>query len=422
MTTPLDQWKAAVECGDSNAVRSLFANHPDLSDHVNALIFAFDSSAIFCSRSNIELVDLLLEHGADINQKTGWSAGGFGILEDVAPDVAQPLIERGAIVDIWAAVGLNDMDQVRELLAQDPSLITGLGGDGRHPLHYARDVVMVDFLISHGADVNARCVDHGSTPLQYLIQNHDLVFRLLDHGAQPDIFMAAYWGSITHAKNCIAADQDCCNDRLGQGEWTNLGKGDIYKWTIDHDTTPFQVTRSRGHVELVDFISQHASPTTKLTDAIWQGDSVAVDTICAEHESALDRLISEDPAAMSRAAWWCNPGAVELMLTLGFDPHQVGVHNSSPLDRAAFHGYADIIELLLRHDPAPPIHSKNEFGGTPLAACLYGLSHGWETGHPQNHVRAARLLIDAGSVMNDRFLGWGNFETDQLIKERLAKE
>ncbi len=421
MTTPLDQWKAAVERGDCKAVRSLFTNHPELSVHVDALIFAFDSSAIFCCRHNIELVDLLLEHGADINRKTGWGAGGFGILEGVTPDIAAPLIERGAVVDIWAAVGLNDMQRAHELLEEDPSLVTSRGGDGKHPLHSAQDVEMVDFLVGRGADVNARCVDHGSTPLQYLIQNREVVFRLLDHGAEPDIMMAAYWGSITQARNCIAADPDCCNARLGQGEWTNLSKGDIYKWTIEHDTTPFQVARSRSHAGLVDFISRHASPATRLTDAIWQGDRVAVDTICAENEDVLDRLISQDPAAMARAAWWCNPGAVELMFTLGFDPHQVSVHDSTPLDRAAFHGYADIIELLLGHDPNPPIHKKNEFGGTPLAACLHGLNHGWETGHQRDHVRTARLLIEAGSVVSEEFLGWGNSETDQLIRERLFK-
>jgi len=402
------------------AIATRFANHSELSDQVNAQIFAFDSSAIFCSRSNVELVDLLLEHGADINQKTSWGAGGFGILEDLTPDVAGPLIERGAIVDIWPAVGLNDKQRVRELLEQDPSLITSPGGDGKHPLHYAQDVEMIDFLVENGADVNARCDDHGSSALQYLVRNRDLVFRFLDHGAEPDIFMAAYWGSIPHAKNCIAADPDCCNARMGEGNWTNLGNGDIYKWRIGHDTTPLQVARTRGHADLVDFISQHASPMTNLADAVWRADRVVVDTVCAEYEGVLDRLISEDPTAMCRAAWSYNPSAVELMLALGFDPHQVGVHDSSPLDRAAFHGYANIVELLLLHDPAPTIHSKNEFGGTPLAASLYGLNHGWKTGHPQDHVATVHLLIEAGSAVNEQLLGWGNSETDQLIRESLA--
>ncbi len=407
--------------GDTASVRALFAAHPELDGNVDDRIFAFDSSAIFCARKNLDLVDLLIEHGADINQKTGWGAGGFGILEGLETDAAQPLIESGAIVDIWAAVGLNDTKQTHELLDRNPSQIAAPGGDGKHPLHYARDVQMVDFLVDCGADLNARCVDHGSTPLQYLIKDRDIVQRLLDHGAVPDIYMAAYWGDLDQAKHCVDADPACCDARLGDGEWTNLGKGDIYKWTIEHDATPLQVARARGHDDLVAFMMCHASPKWKLTDAIWQGDRAAVDAICAQHASARDDLIASDPAALTRAVWWYYPDAVKLLLELGFDPHQTGVHASSPLDRAAFHGYADIIEMLLTHDPEPPVHGKNEFGGTPLGASLYGLNNGWKTGHPQDHVKSARLLIEAGSAVSEGYLGMGNAETDALIRDRLAR-
>jgi len=421
MTTPLGDWKAAIERGDTEAVRALFTRYPELSDQVNAKIFAFDSTAIFCGRNNVELVDILLEHGADINEKTGWEAGGFGILEDLPFAMAQPLIERGAVVDIWAAVSLNDKEQAVELLQQDPKLIISRGGDGKHPLHYARDIEMVDLLVSHGGIVDARCIDHGSTPLQYLIENHDVVFRLLEHGARPDIFMAAYWGATVQANQCITAAPDCCNARLGSGVWTHHGMGDIYKWTIGHDATPLQVARRRQHPNFVDFILRHASPKTILTDAIWNGDRAAVDKVCRLNVDVVSQLIANDSAAMSRAAWEYNFPAVATMLDLGFDPHKVGVHDSSPLDRAAFHGYADIIDLLLRHDPDPPIHGKNEFGGTPVEACLHGLRHGWKTGHPQDHVESVRLLIEAGSTVSERLLGHGNSMTDQLIKQRLAR-
>lgn len=421
MTISLDRWKTAIERGDVKAVRSLFDRYPELADTVDAKIFAFDSSAIFCSRSNIEMVDLLLKHGADINAKTGWEAGGYSILEGVTPDVAQPLIKRGAIVDIWAAVGLDNMERVQELLEQDSSLITAPGGDGVHPLHYARNVKMVDYLVSIGADVNARCVDHGSTPLQYLIQDQDVVFRLLDHGAEPDIFVAAYLGVDSLVKKIVAADPECCNARLGAGEWTHLGKGDIYNWKIGHDMTPAEAARSQGHADVAALILQLASPSIQLADAIGRGDTKTADTIMAEHKDALGSLIAEDPTAMARAAWVNNLGAVELMLTLGFDPHQTGVHDSTPLDRAAFQGYAEIIELLLRHDPNPPLHKRNEFGGAPLGACLFGMNHGWDTGQAKDHTKSVRLLIEAGSAVSEQMLGIGNVETDKLIKERLVR-
>ncbi len=419
MTVPLDQWKAVVEHGDVVSARDLLDQHPDLVGQVNAQIFAFDSSAIFACRHNIEMVDLLLENGADINAKTGWPAGGFGILEGIEPEVAEPLIARGAVVDIWAAVSLDKLERVRELLRQTPQLVTAGGGDGVHPLHYARNVAMIDFLVANGADVNARCVDHGSTPLQYLIQDEVLVRRLLDHGAAPDIFMAAYWGDTSIVETCHRTDPECCNVRMGAGEWTNLGKGDIYKWKIGHDFTPMDAARSLGHLDVAASILSLSSPTTKLFDAIWQADEATAEAIATANPATLAGLIEEDPAAMCRAAWENKVGVVSLLMKLGFDPHQTGVHDSTPLDRAAFHGYTDVIKLLLRQDPKPPLHNLNEFGGTPLGASLFGMKHGWDTGHARNHVEAARLLIEAGSAVSEQMLGAGNLETDALIRDHL---
>lgn len=419
MRAPIDRWKAAIEQCDVDAVRDLFEQNRELVAEVNSKVFAFDSAAIFVCRHNIEMVDLLLHHGADINSKTGWAAGGFGILEGIEPELAGPLIERGAIVDIWAAVSLDKMDRVQALLNDAPHLITAGGGDGVHPLHYARSVEMIDVLVARGADVNARCTDHGSTPIQYLVQHEDLVQRLLAHGAKPDIFMAAYWGDASIIDACHKTDPECCNVRLGAGDWTHDGNGDIYKWKIGHDFTPVDAARSQGHSKAVDLILTLSSPAARLSDAIWQADDATAKAIDNSDPATLARLIEEDPAAMCRAAWENKIEVVALMLGLGFDPHRTGVHDSSPLDRAAFHGYAEVVELLLHRDPKPPLHKQNEFGGTPLSACLFGMAHGWDTGHERDHVETTRLLIEAGSAVSENMLGAGTSETDAMIKEKL---
>ena len=49
-----------------------------------------------------------LRYGADLNLKSEWWAGGFGLLEHgCTPEQAAPLIARGAIVDIFAAAHLG---------------------------------------------------------------------------------------------------------------------------------------------------------------------------------------------------------------------------------------------------------------------------------------------------------------------------
>ena len=413
----LKKWIDAVMRGDVADVRRLFANHPELRAHVNEPHFPFDSSSVFQCRDHLEMVDVLLENGADLNQKTRWWAGGFGVLEGATIEVAEPLIARGATVDIWAAVSLNRLDRVADLLDEDPDLITARGGDGKQPLHYAMSVEMVDLLVARGADVNARDVDHESTPAQYLVKNEPVVRRLLKRGAEADIFMAAALGDVAIARICVRQDADCTSSRLGTGEWHNDAGGHIYNWTLGHDLTPLDVAHDKGHERVFDFLRRHSSDDSLLYYFIWNGDVDASRELAATRPQAVARLRESDPGMVARAAWWYRPVTVELLLEFGFDRHAVGVHNSTPLDRAAFHGYADIVAKLLDGDPKPPLEFRNEFGGTPLDACLYGAFHGWKTGHPQNHERVVRALVAAGSVIDPSWVPTGRADLDAALRE-----
>ncbi|MBT8399020.1 MAG: hypothetical protein KJO98_00970 [Rhodothermia bacterium] len=415
MTEPeskLSLWMTAVSRGDVAEVRALFNRHPELAEHVNEPLFAFDSPALFACRDNLELVDLLIEHGADLNKKTDWWAGGFGIIEGVDASIARPLIERGAIVDIWAAVALDDLERVEELLDGDPGLVRARGGDGKHPIHYAASPKMVDLLVDRGADVNAKDIDHESAPVQYLVNNEPVVRRLLEYGAAPDIFLAAALGDVKMAKHCLALDPSALEARLGSDGW----EGHIYNWTLDHDLTPHDVALERGHTSVLEMLLAHSSSERRLAFAAWQGDEPAVLELVRTNPDIIDRLMRLEPAMMAQAAWWYRPDAVRMLIDLGFDPHLTGVHESTPLDRAAFHGYSDIIEILLDADPEPPVSLRNEFGGTPLSTCVYGSINGWDTGHPRDHVASARLLIEAGCSFSSAWLPTGNDEIDALLE------
>jgi ankyrin repeat protein len=107
------------------------------------------------------------------------------------------------------------------------------------------------------------------------------------------------------------------------------------------------------------------------------------------------------------------------MLELGFDPHVTGEHLSTPLDRASFHGYADIVTTLLELDPNPPLTRKNEFGAIPLRTCIYGSVNGWKTGFAQDHARTVSLLLEAGSPLDQTMLPTGNDALDAVMREWL---
>ena len=329
--------------------------------------------------------------------------------------VRRLLDERGATIDIWSAVSLDRLHDARRLLDEDPTRINAPGGDGKHPLHYAKSVAMVDLLVERGADVNARDVDHTSTPLQYLIENEPVARRLILQGAEVDIFAAAALGDMELVNACIAADPSATDARLGCSPWTNDAGGLIYNWTLGHDLAPHDVARKRRHEPVLQRLIQASSPQRQLTDAIWNGDEVRVRQVIEQHRNVQQQLNDDDRQMLARAAWSYRPAAVRLMLQLGFDPHVRGVHDSTPLDRASFHGYADIVEMLLQHDPNPPLEQKNEFGGTPLGACLHGLCHGWKTGHPQDHHRTVLLLLNASAMIAKNTTPTGNPEIDRVL-------
>ena len=149
----LARFKAAVGRGDAAAVTQLLDAEPVARANVNAPLFAFDGRPIAAARHHPAVVDVLLTHGADINLRSGWWAGGFGVLDGADPATAAFLISRGAVVDIWAAAHLDRADRAAELLDVDPTLVNAPGGDGGRPLHFAASVGMVDLLLDRGAEV-----------------------------------------------------------------------------------------------------------------------------------------------------------------------------------------------------------------------------------------------------------------------------
>src|SRR6187200_2072506 len=97
--TPVDQFVAALHAQDVERVRVLLEQHQEVRAAVNSPIGHFDGRPVAAAARNLPLLDLLLAHGADINLKSAWWAGGFGILEsDLTPAQAAALIARGATV------------------------------------------------------------------------------------------------------------------------------------------------------------------------------------------------------------------------------------------------------------------------------------------------------------------------------------
>jgi len=419
--SPIELFDIAVREGDPQSARELLEKNADVRARINEPRFDFDSPAIHQAKRNLPLVDVLLEHGADINARSTWWAGGFGILEsNLTVEEAKPLIERGAKLTPWAAASLGLYDEVRSILEADPASVNRPGGDGKTMLHCAATRAIAELLLDNGADLRARDVDHGSTPLQYLIADEEIARFLAARGGEVDIFAAARMGDRSLVERNLRDNPRCAESRVNKPPFSAPG-GHIYGWTLGFDLTPADVARKFGHPEVAEFIVSQLSPKARILDALWCGDRERAHRELALHPFSAKDLEPDARGLMAAAAWWYRPETVRLMLELGFDPHVPGMHRSTPLDRASFHGYADIAAMLLSLDPHPPLEQLNEFGGIPLNACVHGSLHGWETGHPQDHVRTLTLLLEAGSSFEPAMLPTGNDELDRVIRAWLKR-
>src|SRR5256885_8363919 len=116
---PINLCKRAISKNDAALMAQVLQQHPELKSRINDPVGPFDSPVIIHVRSR-EMLDVLLAAGADINARSRWWAGSFGLLDTAKPDLAGYAIERGAIVTAHAAARLSMLDKLRELISANP--------------------------------------------------------------------------------------------------------------------------------------------------------------------------------------------------------------------------------------------------------------------------------------------------------------
>ena len=232
---PLELFKDAFHADDAVLFAKLLERYPAIKARLNEPIGPFDSPVIIHAKSRA-MLDVLLAAGADINGRSRWWAGGFGVLDSAPPELAAYAIERGAVVDVHAAARLGLTERLRELLEADPSLAHARGGDGQTALHFAANVAIADLLLEHGADPDVRDVDHESTPAQWMLGERTEVARfLVRRGCWTDLLLAAAVGDLALVRRNLDADPACIHLRVDDAHFPKANPrsgGTIYQWTI----------------------------------------------------------------------------------------------------------------------------------------------------------------------------------------------
>lgn len=355
----------AVKSGRVDDVRRLLDDEPRLTELIDQPFFSFGTPAIVVARNDRAMLELLLDHGADINAR---SAHDFGVLDDASTEIAAWLIERGAIVTIHVAAALGMHDRVRELLAQNADLVHARGGDGRTALHGAADARMVDLLVDHGADIDARCEDHASTPLQYLINETEIARRLIERGAHADILVAAALGDIDLIQAELARCPTGIHARNHQHGYEPVRPGSITSWKIGFKLSPHQAAHKYGHADAFEYLMSVSPAAEQLINACLCGQDDRARAIAADHPDLVAGLAERDRTRFADAAWCGNLPAARLMLELGFDPDTPYDEGPAIMGACLFGNHA-MIRLLLDHDA--DISWKNDYGSDALGTTVW---------------------------------------------------
>ncbi len=404
---------AAVRGGDRETVQALAVRNPALLARFSKSDFDAPLLNLAAGRNDFPMVCLLVELGVDVNARSTWWAGGFGALDFTNEQISDWLIAHGAILTPHAAARLGKVEELRKMLEANPGLVRERGGDGQFPLHFAKTPEVVDLLVDAGADLEARDLDHHGTALQFRILDEDVRKALLRRGAQPDIFSAVIEDDPIAVAQLLERDPEAPDRKTtspGNPQIPQAPGGHIYLYQLGA-LQPHQVAFGHGRNQAWVELWERAEDPKRLAMAAWAEDREAAIKLTLRTPELASRLSRADLEMLPDAAWERRVGAVRLMLELGWPVDAVQGEHSSAVDRAAFHGFDDVIEAVLPFHPN--LAQRNTYGGTPLGACLYGSIHSWRK--DGNHVRSVELLLRAGAPPPDRVYGSAE------VREILAK-
>jgi ankyrin repeat protein len=403
----------AFHANDAASVARLLDQNPDLKKRINEPSGPFNSPAV-TNVKGVEMLDVLLAAGADINAKTEWWAGGFGLLHLAPPDVAKAAIERGAVVDVHAAARLGMLDTLKKLVHDDPTLVSVRGGDGQTPLHFASTVEIAEFLLSRGAEIDALDVDHVSSPAQYMVASRQDVARfLVARGCKTDILMAAALGDLDLIGKILDRDPEAVRTRVSDEYFPMIGPkngGTIYQWELGWHVSAYQVARRFGHDQVFDLLMERSPVEVRLLAHCWLGNEAEVDFLLAEHPEIATTLQDAEKRQVAHAARNNDLNAVRLMLRAGVPVNARSQHNATTLHWAAWHGNVEMVREVLKCNPALD-DRENDYEGTPLGWASYGSEHGWA---PEQGDYAATVgaLLAAGATPPEKASGT---ETVQFV-------
>jgi ankyrin repeat protein len=350
------------------------------------------------------MVAVLLKHGADINARSHWAPGSFGVLDNTPPQMAEYLISRGAVVDIHAACQLGKFDRVKELLAADPSLVNAKGGDGQRPLHFASTREIIDYLLGRGAEIDARDIDHNATAAQWAVDVEWKCRYLIDRGASIDIFMAAALGDTALVDRALHEYPNAIAARIGREGYPPTAPGaaaHIYLWKLGGELSPHEVALKHNHRPTFDLLMARSPLRVRFLVACAAADEAAVRGALSEQPGLAATLTPDEQQLLVDAADCRNLAALRVMLDAGFPIDAVNGEGMTALERSSLRGFVDVVQFLCQRGAS--LTHRHSYGGDAVDTCIWGSLN--FNDHGGDYPATLEALIAAGASVPEHAKG-----------------
>jgi len=357
----------AIKLGDTDLVRSMITAEPALLAATDDDAFGATALIHAVGTESREMVDLLLDLGADIDQRSDWWAGSFGVLDSASDDLFQRLLDRGATLTAHAAARTGRVDDLRAMLDADPSLASARGGDGQTPLHFAGTVGVADLLLSRGADIEALDIDHASTPAQWLASTRpEISAHLVSRGATPDPFMAVRIGDVALLEKCIRIEPEGVHVRVSRKRFPVKppAAGHIYLFTIGEGCGLLHAAASANKPDPIRWLTAHGA------DPMARGGY-------------------DDATPLHLAAWEDAPEAIAALLDAGaeIDVKSGPMHKNEPIGWAIVGGSARAFHALRARGASLRPHHREDI--------QRGVEGAFRHLNPKRPLRVWREIADA---------------------------
>ncbi|KAI9644976.1 hypothetical protein NHQ30_007011 [Ciborinia camelliae] len=389
----------AAQAGSGVEIQTILSNGNDIEAFHGATRRTALAVASHCG--NVELVDLLLQFGADLTTRDvnldtplhlAASRDHYSTLQmllDEEVDIEAK--NKDGWSALWAAAHGGHVKSV-ELLAKKGAKINSRSNDQCTALHAAArrgDKQMAELLLRNGADIEARD-NQFMTALHYACE----------HGHQNVVDYLFHKGANLEVPGNNSMSPLLCASASGQLQVVQfLSKRKVNPRSTDEKrANALHYAAQNGHVEVVNYLLEWKLPIyegnidglTPLHLAVI-GEHFSVVELLLRRKAALDLRCREGRTPLHYACGTDSPDIVSLLLSAGaYAEEEIKGDNRRPIHIAAAKGSVRIVEIL--HGKGIAIDHRDSGGDRPLCiACHHG------------HVQIVEKLLSYNEPLRMRF-------------------